>query len=655
MDTLPSKEAGFIPEDKKERPLSPSKSGLPMGVVNILSKILLGIIPIIGSIYVTHVPEYLGFAIYREQYISVIFTLILVSTFLTVPPAKTASRTSLPWYDALLIILSLITGGYVAIFYPEIIPMLGIIAPSRVFLGVIIILLVLEAGRRLMGWPIVIIGIVFILYAAYSWLVPGIFHARNIPWSRVITSLYLSPSALFGIPLAIVTTIVFSFIFFGRILFSVGGGKFLSDFALVLMGRYRGGPAKVAILASCLFGSLSGSPSANVAMTGIVTIPLMKKTGYRPHVAGAIEAVASTGGLLMPPIMGATAFIMAEFLEIPYTKIAIAAFIPAALYYIAVFIQVHLEAVREDHKGLPPEELPSFKEVMRQGWIYLIPAAVLLYCLFALHIQPATSALYGVGATALVSLFRRETRIIIMTQPWRILQDTGKGMLEVGIISGIAGLVIGAVTLTGLGLSLADAFVTISGGNVLILLLLAAVGAIILGMGMPITATYIMLVVLIAPALIQLGLEPLPVHLFVMYFGAMSFLTPPVAVAAYIAASIAGSEPMRTCFKGVRLGIVAYVAPFVFALDPSLLLLGSPEHILLTVTTALLGTVFLSVALEGYLFDDLGLLQRICFAIGALGFLYPKSMGNTIGLVLIIPPLFWELRKKGIFHSNREE
>jgi TRAP transporter 4TM/12TM fusion protein len=420
------------------------------------------------------------------------------------------------------------------------------------------------------------------------------------------------------------------------------------------MGRFRGGPAKVAILASGFFGSLSGSPSANVAMTGIITIPLMKRTGYRPHIAGAIEAVASTGGLLMPPIMGATAFIMAEFLEIPYASIAIASLVPALLYYIAVFTQVHLEAVRDNHKGLPPEELPSFKKVIREGWIYFIPAVVLLYCLFSLHLLPSTSALYAVATTVVVCFFRKDTRRIIVNQAWSILEDTGKGMLEVGIIGALAGIVIGTVSLTGLGLTLADAFVTLSGGKVLILLFLAALGAIILGMGMPITATYIMLVVLIAPALIKLGIEPLSAHLFIMYFGAMSFLTPPVAVAAYIGASIAGAEPMRTCFAGIRLGIVAYVVPFVFALDPGLLLSGSIGHILMVVPTALFGTLFLAVAFEGYLFNKLSMLKRTWFAIGGLSLISHNSIVTITGCGLIVPLLFWELKKRRIFGPKKE-
>jgi TRAP transporter 4TM/12TM fusion protein len=622
-----------MPEDDQNKSSPPPKFRLPKGIIGLCSKIVLSTIPVVGTIYVTHIPEYLNIAVYKEQYLGLVLALMLISTFLTVPATKGSSRDKLPWYDAVLVICSILTGGYVVFFYGEIIPTLGYLMTYRIVLAATMIILVLEAARRLVGWPIVSIGILLILYAPLAYL--------------LLTHLYLAPGSLFGIPLGVVGTIVFSFIFFGRILFSVGGGRFLSELALALMGRYRGGPAKVAIVASSLFGSLSGSASANVAMTGIITIPLMKKIGYRPHVAAAIEAVASTGGLIMPPIMAATAFIMAELLDVPYPTVAISAFIPAVLYYVAVFTQVHLEAVKEGLKGLPREDIPSLKSVVKQGWFYLIPAVVLLYCLFALYMQPSTSALYAVGTTALVSLFKKDTRKIVIGKAWTILQDTGRGLLEVGIICAIAGFVIGSISLTGLGLSLSDALVTLSGGNVFVLLLLAALGAIILGMGMPVTATYIMLVILIAPALIKLGIEPLAAHLFIMYFGVMSFLTPPVAIAAYVAASIARSEPLQTGFTGVRLGIIAYVVPFVFALSPSLILLGSVGDILLTVTSALLGTVFLSVAFVGYLFDRLSLFKRVCFAVGAFGLIAPKVTGSIVGLLLIVPLLFWELRKSG--------
>ncbi|MGD9579077.1 MAG: TRAP transporter permease, partial [Syntrophorhabdus sp.] len=639
----PTERGLHMPEQKTGSANVGSKFRKTAGLTHLLTNISLSIIPVIGTIFITHIPEYLGLTIYKMQYVSLFLTLLLSCTFLTVPATKTAPKNKIPWYDLLFIALSIVSGGYVAAFYPSIVNELGILALHRIILGFILIGLVLEATRRIVGWPLVIIGVVFALYAIFAYLLPGMFHSRKIPYGRVITYMYLSSDGVFGIALSVVSTIVFSFIFFGRALFSIGGGQFLSDLAMSLMGRYRGGPAKVAILASSLFGSLSGSASANVAMTGIITIPLMKRVGYQPHIAGAIEAVASTGGLILPPIMAATAFIIAEFLEIPYSKVAISALVPALLYYVAVFAQVHLQAVKGNFKGISKSELPSMMKLLKEGWLFFVPVVALLYCLFGLNMMASTAGLYAVGATILIGLVGKKSRAQLKNAPISILTETGRGLLEVGIICAVAGIVVAAISITGLGLSLSTSLVTISGGNILILLIMAAIGAIILGMGMPVTATYLMLVVLIAPALIKLGIEPLAAHLFIMYFGIMSFVTPPVAIAAYVAAGIAGSEPMRTGFAALRLGIVAYIVPFIFCFEPGLLLLGSTSTILLTIGTALLGTIFLAVSLEGYLFLKLNVFKRLFLAAGAFALLIPDVMISMIGFVMIVILTIWEL------------
>lgn len=615
------------------------------GVVGAAVKVWLGLIPVIGVFWALNIPSYLGVIFYKEQYLGLFLTFILSSTFLITVATKKAPRDKLPWYDIVFAILSLIVGGYIVIRYPQLIPRLGYITSTNMTLSIITILLVLEAARRLLGWVVVIIGAIFILYAPYAYLLPGILHTRQIPWGRVLTSLYLSPDALLGIPLAVAGMIVLSFIFFGQVLFATGGGQFLTDIAMSLMGKYRGGPAKVAVVASALFGTISGSASANVATTGIITIPMMKRIGYRPEFAGAVEAVASTGGLIMPPVMAATAFIMAEFLEIPYAKIAISAFIPAILYYAAVFVQVHAEAVKENLMGLPPQELPSLKKVIRQGWLFVVPPIVLVYCLFVLYLEPQTSATYAVGSTLLIGLFRKETRAALR-HLLAMLSSTGQAMLDVGIICGLAGYIVGVVSLTGLGLSLSQALINLSGGNVLLLLLLAAAGSTILGMGMPITATYILLVLLIGPALIQLGILPLAAHLFLMYFGAMSFVTPPVAIAAYVAAGIAHANPMRVGFIGMRLGIVAYVVPFVFCYNPALLLAGSATDIILLTAAVALGIMSIAIAFEGYLFDRLNPPKRIGFGLAGFLLLVPELITDGIGFLICILLLLWEYQRR---------
>jgi TRAP transporter 4TM/12TM fusion protein len=615
------------------------------GAPSIITKILLGAIPFFGIIYVANIPAYSGLLIVKQQYVGLFLTLALISTFLNTPVSKRSSRYKLPWYDIVLALLATVVGGNIVAFYPELMPRLGIITPTNVVLGLIAILLVLEASRRLLGYPVVGIGVLFILYARFAHLLPGILHHKEMPWQRLPIYLYLDPGSLLGIPLFVSATIVFAFILFGQFLFAVGAGQFLSNVAAALLGRYRGGPAKVSVVASALFGSLSGSASANVATTGIITIPLMKRVGYDPNFAAAVEATASTGGLLLPPIMASTAFIMAEFLGIPYVQIAIAAFVPAILYYVAVFAQVHLRAAKDNLKGLPPQDIPSLKNVMKQGWIYVFPVVALLYFLFWLRFRPEASAVYATAVTLLVGLLTKQGRLNLGKFLF-ILRGSGQAVLDIAIVGGLAGFVIGALSLTGLGISLSNALVVLSGGSGLLLLILAAGAAIVLGMGMPITATYIVLVILIAPALVQTGIQPLAAHLFVMYFGAMSFLTPPVCVAAYVAAGIAGSDPMKTGFQGMRLGIVAYVVPFVFAFSPALLLMGSAGSILLTVIGVLLAVVFIAVAFEGYLFDRLNILKRVGFGLSGFMLIMPHLAITAVGLLLAALLFLWEFRRR---------
>ncbi len=623
------------------------------GVTGKVIKLWLALVPIIGTVWAINIPSYLGVVFYKEQYLGLFLTFILSSTFILTPANKKGLKENLPFYDIVFALLSVVVGSYITIRFPYLIPRMGYITLTNMILSAITMVLVLEASRRLFGWPVVIIGLIFIIYAPYAYLFPGILHTRKIPWGRILTSLYLSPDALLGIPLAVAAIIVLGFIFFGQILFATGGGQFLTDIALALMGKYRGGPAKVAVVASALFGTISGSASANVATTGIITIPMMKRIGYRPEFAGAVEAVASTGGLIMPPVMAATAFIMAEFLEIPYAKIAISAFIPAILYYAAVFAQVHAEAIKEGLTGLPPQELPSIKRVIKKGWPFIIPPLVLVYCLFVLYLEPQTAAIGGVGATILIGLFRKETRRELR-RILSIMEKTGHALLEVGIICGVAGYIVGVVSLTGLGLSLSNTLVVISGGNAFLLLFLAAICSIILGMGMPITACYILLVLLIAPALIQLGILPLAAHLFLMYFGAMSFVTPPVAIAAYVAAGIAHAKPMQVGLIGVRLGIVAYIVPFVFCYNPALLLRGTLEDIILLTASVTLGVMALAIALEGYLFYKLNVLKRIGFGLAGFLLIIPEFMTDVIGLLISLLLLLWEYRYRKTLKGVKE-
>ena len=613
------------------------------GATGAIERVLLVFIPIVGAIGIVDVFLFFRIGVWVQQYLAGLLALALAVTPLIAPASKRSSRDRLPWYDAVLSIAGLAVGLYLVIFYPELQLTLGLITLERVILGAAAILLLLESCRRLFGWALVIITVTFFLYARFGYVVPGALYIRGIPWERIVTHLYIDSESLLGIPFRVTGTIVLAFIFFGRALFATGGGKFISDAAMSLMGRFRGGAAKVAVVASTGFGTLSGSAVANVATTGVVTIPLIKRSGYRPHFAGAVEATASSGGQIMPPVMGAAAFIMATFLGIRYVAVVLAAIVPAILYYIGVFMQVDLEAAKRGIRGLPPSELPSFKRVIMDGWLFIIPVLVIIYTLFILFLDPDMAGLYATGSVFIVAMFKEASRINLR-KLLAIFEDAGEGMLDILIIAGVAGLIIGVVFLTGLGNSFTQFLLELGEGNLLLLLLVAAGAAIVLGMGMTVTAAYIIVVILLAPALIQAGVVPIVAHMFVFYFAVLSFLTPPICVAVYAAASIAGSEPIRTALQAMRLGIVAYIVPFAFALTPALLLKGSPTEILPIIILAILGVMALSVGVEGYLFRNLNWFKRILFIGGAIGLLSPLWILRGVGAAIIITLLLIEWR-----------
>ncbi|RJR47456.1 MAG: TRAP transporter fused permease subunit [Desulfobacteraceae bacterium] len=637
---------------------NPKKSGGKFrsldGFGGAVSKVILTLIPIACILYVADVQTHLGFQIYKEQYLGIFIALFLAAVFLNVPAVKSSSRDRVPWYDWILVIISLVIFGNVMLFYRELVVMVGFAAPKEVIMGFLAVYLLFEAARRIIGLPLVIIGLILVLYARFAFLFPGLLNARGVSWKRLFTMLYLDPNSILGVPSSVAGTMVVAFLLFGVCLFMVGGGEFLSDIAMALMGRQRGGAAKVAVIASGLFGSLSGSASANVAVTGAVTIPLMKKTGYSPPFSAAVEAVASTGGLVMPPVMGITAFMMAEFLGMPYYEVALAAAIPAVLYYVALLVQVHWEAVASGIEGLPAESLPRISDVLKKGWFYAIPVAGLLYFLFVMHADPSTAAVYASGMMVAVGLFKKEVRSGFGLKILKALQETGLQVLVVGSACSMAGIVIGSVSLTNLGLNLSNTLIAVSGGSSLLLLVLAAAASIILGMGMPIAATYIMLVILIAPAMTHAGIPAVAAHMFMNFFAAMSFVTPPVAIAAYVAAGIAQCEPMKAGFIATRLGIGAYLVPFCFCYSPGLLLIGSPGQVIYSVFPATFGVLTAAVCLSGFLFSRLSPLERVIFGISAAGLLSPVSAFQAVGFVLAAGGAAWSWRKKRAFQPSRE-
>jgi TRAP transporter 4TM/12TM fusion protein len=618
-----------------------------------LTKLLLIFLPIAGVFFIMDTPSYLGWDFLREQYYGIVLAIVFASVFLLVPPTKRAARNRVPWYDVILSLLGFGVGLYVAILYPNILVRLGTISPDRIIVGSLAILLVLEGARRLTGWVLPILGLLFILYARFTWLAPGVLQGPGIPWDRLVNSLYLDPNAVLGVPMEVSAVIVIAYILFGNLLSGVGGGEFITNVAIAGFGRFRGGPAKVAVVASGLFGTISGSAVANVMVDGWITIPMMKKTGYKPHVAGAIEAVASTGGQIMPPVMGAAAFIIPEYTGIPYSKVALAAFIPACLYYICLFFQVDLEAGKTGLRGLPKDKLPPLRPVLGQSYLFFIPLAALIYALFILYLAPGKAALFGAASILLLSFFPRLTRFRLS---WILeaLEKTGAGLLELTLVVAVAGLIIGVVQFSGLGFILPVILGRLAGGNLFLLLIIIGVANIILGMGMPTVAVYVLLAVLMAPALIQLGVGVLAAHLFILYYGILSMITPPVAFAAYAGAAIAGSDSMRTGYTCMRLGILAYIVPFLFIFSPALLLMGPTVNIIVSIVTAIAGCFMLGCTLVGYLFRELNLPMRVLMGLAGIGLLIPihsqffmvTLLINIIGGSLALVLLLWERRRR---------
>ena len=517
---------------------------------------------------------------------------------------------------------------------------------ERLIMGTIGIVLLLEMVRRSVGWPLVIVVSVFILYAVYSDYFPDILYARPATWPRAITYLYYDPSGLYGAPLGIMAGVVLAFVLFGNLLFASGGGQFLTDISMRAMGRYRGGPAKMSILSSSLFGTMTGSAAANVAFTGMITIPLMKRVGYRPAFAGAVEAVASSGGLLAPPVMGAAAFLMADFINIPYSQVAIAALGPALLYYVSIFIQVHLVAVREDGLGIALEDVPGFRDNLRGALIFVVPLGVLIYCLFYRFFSPDTSVIYATASLLVVMAFAKISALA-PREILRVLESTGRSLVQPIVIASLAGLILGVVNLTGLGSTLSQALILMASDNLAVLLVFTAFASIILGMGMPAVAIYILLAVLVAPALEKFGINPLAAHLFIYYFGIMSYVTPPMAFACFVSGPMAGADPFRTGIEGMKLSVVAYVIPFLFVLYPELLLIGHWTDILIAMTTAIGGAACLAAAVAGYFIRRLRWFERLAFVAAAIALMMSEIYSDLIGLALIASVCFWLSQTRG--------
>lgn len=606
-----------IDQEKIEELVGARKWRQLTGIPLIIKNFLLSTITLLCAAWSLELQHYFGIPIFKEQFLGFIFGLSMMAIFMSLKPVKSVGNNTIPWYDWLIALVALSAGLFIAIGYREMVQTIGDLTPTRVFFGFAAVLIVFEATRRATGWTLVALGAVFIGYSALSHLAPGILNVPSTEPARIATYLYLDNNALLGIPLDITTSIIVAFILFGRMLFAANGDKFLNDFALSAMGKYRGGPAKVAVMASSLFGTISGSAVSNVVMDGPITIPMMRRAGYSGPTAAAIEAVASTGGQIMPPVMGIVAFLMIDILQISYGEVILAAMIPAVLYYLALFVQVDLEAAKQNLKGIDTSGLPPARSVLKRGWVFIIPIFLLVWTLIAEHWQPGKSAMLAVGATLVISYFSKETRPTL-DKLWIGIRETGQTVLELIIITALAGMIIGSIQISTLGFNFSLLLTQLAGNSSLILLLMTAFICIILGMGMPSGVIYLMLALLIGPALAETGIPKISAHLFIFYFGMLSMITPPICIAVFAACAVAGTDFWPTGWAAVKLGIAAYVVPFAFVYQPELLYNGSLLAILLVSLKAAIGVSILAVGMAGYLFGTLSVALRAVISVAGV-------------------------------------
>lgn len=562
--------------------------------------------------------------------------MILVLAFTLYPAYKGASRTKVPIYDIVLALAAIAPAVYICLNFEDLVRRAGVPTQMDLVFGILLVVLVLEAARRITGWALPILGILFMVYALFGREMPGMLRHRGYTWENLTSFLYLTTEGIFSTAVGVAASYIFLFVLFGAVLQKSGMGQFFNDIALALAGQSRGGPAKVAVVASGFLGSINGAAVANVVTTGAFTIPMMKRVGYKPVFAGAVESSASVGGQILPPVMGAAAFIMAETLGMPYRDIAIAALVPALLYYLGVIAQVHLRATKEGLRGISKENLPAVKEVLKERGHLMLPLLFLIYMLFFTGRTIIFSALLTIIVTVVIAQLRPATRMC-PKEIVEALADGAKTAVSVSIACAAVGVIVGVVTLTGFGVTLANAIVTIGAGNLLLSLILTMIACIILGMGLPSIPTYIITATMAAPALGQLGVEPLVAHLFVFYFGLFANITPPVALASFAAAGLSGGDPVKTGFQSMRLALAGYIIPFIFVFNPAMLMqdVSFIEALQVTVT-GVVGVLLLSVAVEGHLMVRVNPILRIVFAAAALTMMAPDLVTDLIGVAVAL-------------------
>jgi TRAP transporter 4TM/12TM fusion protein len=537
--------------------------------------------------------------------------------------------------------------------FPTLTAMSGQVTAETLSLSIILTVLTVEATRRTIGWSLVIILFVLAAYALLGHLLSGQFSARKVEAGELLVYLNMDNNGLLGIILQITIIVILPFVLMGQLLMRSGGSGFFNDIAIALMGRYRGGPAKMAVVGSSLFGMVSGVAAANTVAVGIVTIPLMKRSGMPATLAAAVEACASNGGQLMPPVMGAVAFVMADFLQIPYKEVAIAAILPSVMYYAALFIQADLEAARYGFGKIDPDKIPRVGAVFKRGWMFVVPFVVLIYTMFWLNLEPEYAAMYAAGSVIMLGFATGYGgRRMKLADLWKAVVQTAVGLCEILVISAAAGFIMALFQVSGLAFAFAAYLVNLGGQSLIMLLLLSAIVSIVLGMGLPTIGVYIMLAILVAPALVKVGVPPLAAHLFILYFGMMSLITPPVAPAAYVAAAIAGAPSMATGWTAMRFGWSSYIVPFLFVYSPAILMKGSATDIVIVTATSLAGIGLICAAMVGYVTRVLPLGMRLAFFASGVMLLLPHQISapmlwvNIAGAFVGAALIFFELKTR---------
>jgi TRAP transporter 4TM/12TM fusion protein len=603
-----------------------------------VTKVVAITVTVWSALYISRFTEYAGLMLAPAQNQAIFLGLVMALAFLSGPAKKGAKGGK--WYDWIFIAMGVVPNAYVLLFY-DTWQLHGGTEPKtyEIVFSVALTIVLLEGLRRVLGLVLSILLLCFMLHPIFSNHLPGLFFGRGYSVARVGGVIFFPPEGIYSMPLNIASTIVVGFLIFGALLLVSAAGQTLTDLALSAVGRVRGGAAKAACIGSGMFGMLSGSPSANVAVTGTFTIPLMKRTGYSAMFAGGVEAAAANGGGLMPPVMGAVAFVMADMLEIPYIQVCYIAFIPAILYYFGMFMMVDFEAGRLGLRGLPASQVPSFMNTLKIGWPYFFPVIILIYLMFSLHFSPELSAFWASVSVVAVSWCRKNTRVGLR-KILAALESTGKNIVQIGLACAMAGIMMASLSLTGISVLLSGEIVRIAAGNIFLLLILAAMASFVLGLGLPSIPCYISVSVLVAPALIQMGVSKMGAHLFVLWYAIASFITPPEGMAFFVAAAVAQANPMAVGWRATLLAIGNFVIPFVWIYNRGLVLEGSIPEIILAIVAAALGIVALSAGIEGFFLKRIGWVQRaLLIASGLLIFFpnwWPRLLGGLILVVILV-------------------